>query len=74
MLQFIERVHIVTEHDAPRPLEFHGMYPSYLVAYKARFRPGHANNLPQHLKLFLPAEQMKELTRKDDVDLPVQIP
>ena len=45
-----------------------------LVAEQARSRSGHGNCFLHRLDLLLPAEQVQELTRKNDVNLATQIP
>ena len=62
------------EHQPPRPLHLHRSYPSYLVAEQACSRSGHVDYCLNRLDLLLPAEQVQELTRKNDVNLATQIP
>ena len=74
MPQLLERFHVMIEHHTPRPLDLHRLHPSYLVAEKACPRSGHVYYFLNRLDLSLPAEQMQELTRKNDIDLAAQIP
>lgn len=59
------------EHRAPTRLDLRRAFSSYLIAYKASSRPGHVDYSLGRIDLLLPAEQMKELARNDDVDLAI---
>lgn len=52
-------------------LDLRRAFSSYLIAYKASSRPGHVDYSLGRIDLLLPAEQMKELARNDDVDLAI---